>query len=335
MVEANELLDIQGNNSVTIDYKLAKVVELFPSGTAQIQFYGEELPSEKEYSYLESYKNPTIDDIVLVVYFNDTYIILGSIIYGIVIQENLVSLDTLNAILLDYAKTADLTDFVTSESLTTTLNGYVKTTQLSNYVTTSSLSSTLNGYSPTSHRHDRIINNSYTSYYAHVATVFNGTPCLSPSSTVMCLGASGSSRWDTVYASTGTINTSDLRMKNSIEAIPEKYKELLGKLKPIIYKLNDGRSDRFHVGFGAQDVEKAMEELEIDSVDFAGLIKAPLVDDEGNETGEFEYGLRYSEFIALNIAVTQDNQAEIKELRNQIEVLTDRLEAMERMVLNV
>ena len=55
MISANELAE-----SMVIDekvsFKLGVVVELFPIGTAKITFDGEEVASEKEYSYLASYK---------------------------------------------------------------------------------------------------------------------------------------------------------------------------------------------------------------------------------------------------------------------------------------
>lgn len=119
-------------------------------------------------------------------------------------------------------------------------------------------------------------------------------------------------RWADVYSMTGTINTSDEREKNSISEIPQKYSEMFYKLNPIIYKFNNGTSDRFHAGFSAQEVERAMTESGIDSKDFAGLIKSPGADDD------FIYGLRYGEFIALAVLEIQKLNKRIEELERQI-----------------
>lgn len=119
-------------------------------------------------------------------------------------------------------------------------------------------------------------------------------------------------RWADIYSMTGTINTSDEREKNSISEIPQKYSDMFYKLNPIIYKFNNGTSDRLHVGFSAQEVERAMSESGIDSKEFAGLIKSPKAD------GDFIYGLRYDEFIALAVLQIQKLSERVAELERQM-----------------
>ena len=119
-------------------------------------------------------------------------------------------------------------------------------------------------------------------------------------------------KWADVYSLSGSINTSDEREKNSISEISQKYSDMFYKLNPIVYKLNKGTSGRTHVGFSAQQVESAMTECGIDSVDFAGLIKTPMAD------GDTIYGLRYSEFIALAVLEIQKLNKKITELERQI-----------------
>lgn len=74
------------------------------------------------------------------------------------------------------------------------------------------------------------------------------------------MGASGF-RWDTVYAVSGSINTSDLREKENIRAIPYGLKEVLS-VDPIVYNWAEdlGRSTEDRLGFGAQDVMKVIPE---------------------------------------------------------------------------
>ena len=119
-------------------------------------------------------------------------------------------------------------------------------------------------------------------------------------------------RWADIYSMTGTINTSDEREKNSISEIPKKYSDMFYKLNPIIYKFNNGTSDRLHVGFSAQEVERAMSESGIDSKEFAGLIKSPKAD------GDYIYGLRYDEFIALAVLQIQELHKKIAELEGRL-----------------
>lgn len=139
------------------------------------------------------------------------------------------------------------------------------------------------------------------------------------------LGTS-SYHWAVVYADTGTINTSDEREKNSIGYDLTAYEGLFERLKPTQYKMNNGTSDRFHIGFIAQDVEKAMEEIEMDSKDFAGFIKSPVYLKElengepDTESGiiDHNYALRYSEFTALNTHMIQKLMKRVEELENKL-----------------
>ena len=125
-------------------------------------------------------------------------------------------------------------------------------------------------------------------------------------------------KYRNIYASNGTIQTSDEREKEDFSKLDDRHMELFLKLLPKSYKMIDGTSGRTHIGFVAQDVEKAMNECGISDLDFAGLIRSPVhkvVD--GVETEEIEdymYGLRYEEFIGILTYVLQDVIAFLKEL---------------------
>ena len=132
------------------------------------------------------------------------------------------------------------------------------------------------------------------------------------------LGTS-STPWNTVYASTTTIQTSDRNKKNSIEDLPGKYLTLFDNLRPRIYKLNDGTSDRYHVGYIAQEVEEAMNAAGIDSQEFAGFIRDK--DEDGNDI----LMLRYGEFDAIY-------SAKIKQLETRNNELEARIEKLEQLL---
>lgn len=114
--------------------------------------------------------------------------------------------------------------------------------------------------------------------------------------------------WDAIYCSTDTLNGSDRNIKNSIEALPEKYVRMFELVEPKRYKLNSGTSGRFHTGFIAQEVEAAMQECGIDSQEFAGWARAQRED--GSET----YFLRYSEFIPILWAKVREQENRLKRL---------------------
>lgn len=114
--------------------------------------------------------------------------------------------------------------------------------------------------------------------------------------------------WSAIYCSTDTLNGSDRNIKNSIEALPEKYVRMFELVEPKRYKLNSGTSGRFHTGFIAQEVEAAMQKCGITSQEFAGWAAAKRKD--GSET----YFLRYSEFIPVLWAKVREQEERLKRL---------------------
>lgn len=149
-------------------------------------------------------------------------------------------------------------------------------------------------------------------------------------------------RWKTIYAGTGTIQTSDRTKKTNIVNLDTTYaKKFVMGLKPSTYKFVDGTSDRTHWGLVSQDVEELMESLEMDSKDFAGFIKSPKqvmveIEDENGEMtselqeveGEYDYSLRYDEFIAPLIKMVQMQQEEIDALKTEIETMKTSIESI-------
>ncbi len=142
-------------------------------------------------------------------------------------------------------------------------------------------------------------------------------------------------KWREVYAANGTIQTSDRNEKNTIEELSsEKAQQLIYGLKPSTYKMNAGTSGRTHWGMISQDIEEMFEEIGMTSLDFAGFIKSPKMTEEvrDEETGkiikeskviegEYNYSLRYDEFIAPIIKVIQTQHEELEALKQKIELL--------------
>ncbi len=157
----------------------------------------------------------------------------------------------------------------------------------------------------------------------------------------------------TIYAKTGTINTSDRTKKHNISDLTEIYEKFFLKLQPKSFVFNDG--DRVHIGAISQDVEDIMTELGIESKQFAGFCKdirykytefseedgtpiesskVPCKDKNGNII--YDYALRYQEFIFLTIHMVQRLwkrvdivEKENKKLTNTINNFETRLAKLE------
>nr|BAR30061.1 hypothetical protein [uncultured Mediterranean phage uvMED] len=138
---------------------------------------------------------------------------------------------------------------------------------------------------------------------------------------------SSSRRWDDVFATNGTIQTSDKTKKNTI-VDSDLGLSFINKLKPVSYKFNDGT--RTHYGLIAQDIETLLSDISKATTSFAGFIKTDHPDEyyeeaepnipDGKKEGDLksaahtEYGLRYTEFISPLIKAVQELAAKVEAL---------------------
>lgn len=104
--------------------------------------------------------------------------------------------------------------------------------------------------------------------------------------------------------------TSDKEKKNTISEISDAYTAIFDQLKPVTFKYNDGTSDRLHTGFIAQDVEQAVIDAGLTTKEFAAICYD--IDEDGNKV---DYGIRYSELVALLVKEVQSLKAEIASLK--------------------
>ena len=128
--------------------------------------------------------------------------------------------------------------------------------------------------------------------------------------------------WDNLYSDACTCCTSDANKKHDIENLPDKYITLLDNLKPKRFKLNNGTSGRYHVGYIAQEVEEAMAVAGIDRTEFGGFVKD--VDENGTEI----YMLRYEEFNGIYDMKLKQLEAKYEAKINDLEVRLERLEKL-------
>lgn len=164
-----------------------------------------------------------------------------------------------------------------------------------------------------------------------------------------------------VYSTTSLHVISDKRKKDNINELNAQTTEkLIEKIKSVSYTLIDGESGRTHYGMISQQVEEVLNELGIDSKDFAAFIKSPVTEDimeqatnnEGellfdeddnpvmikvgeNETGDFTYMLRYEEFIPILWKNAQDKNRKIEQLQNSNEELNNKVVSLEGRIVKL
>jgi hypothetical protein len=129
----------------------------------------------------------------------------------------------------------------------------------------------------------------------------SGTGVRPSGDNTMSLG-SASFKWSTVYAATGTINTSDEREKQQIRSLTDAERAVAVRLKSLIraFKFNDavkkkGDGALIHIGVIAQDVKAAFEAEGLDANRY-GMFCADVVEDNSTV-----YGVRYEELLAFVI----------------------------------
>ena len=117
--------------------------------------------------------------------------------------------------------------------------------------------------------------------------------------------------------------SSDRRVKENISYDMEKYADFFRRLQPGCYQYKNGKSGRLHLGFIAQDVERAIAQSGITTKDFAGLVQ---LSGENPLVGEYadQYYLRYENFIPLNTYMIQKLLERVEELEQKVAALEQK-----------
>jgi len=127
-------------------------------------------------------------------------------------------------------------------------------------------------------------------------------------------------RWDDVYATNGTIQTSDERDKASVADI-DLGLAFVNDLRPVTYTWDDRSGNvgaRTHMGFVAQEVATVLGD---EASNRAVWIHASAEQTTDPETGEVDegrdiQGLRYNELMAPMVKAIQELTARIEALEN-------------------
>lgn len=136
----------------------------------------------------------------------------------------------------------------------------------------------------------------------------------SPDNTI-ALGLGGQ-RWSVVYATTGTIQTSDERLKDFSQASLDA--SWIYDLVPAEYTWKADEDKKIHFGFSAQKVEEVMGRENV------GPVTAPYEDkdpDTDHPLNNPHYALNYAEFIAPMVKCIQEQKNTIDALLKRVALL--------------
>lgn len=136
------------------------------------------------------------------------------------------------------------------------------------------------------------------------------------------LGTS-SKRWSIVYATNGTINTSDRREKTQIQGISYGLKHVL-QLNPVSFRWIAQPEEGEKLGLIAQEVQTVIPEVVKDT--------QWVTNEETGEKTEVEadrMGVYYSDLIPVLVKAIQEQQTMIDQQQKEIEALKQKVEALE------
>ena len=125
-------------------------------------------------------------------------------------------------------------------------------------------------------------------------------------------------RWDDVFATNGTIQTSDARLKSDIKVTGYGLKQIL-KLKPVNFHWKSSSDKSEHIGLLAQDLLEVIPEV-VKTHDFQ-------MEEDGTIT-EVEMdvlGVNYSNLIPVLIKAIQEQQEIIQQVQTEVESLKKQL----------
>jgi hypothetical protein len=120
------------------------------------------------------------------------------------------------------------------------------------------------------------------------------------------------------------LSSSDVNLKNSISNVPDIYSSLFDNLRPVVFKYNNGKSNRYHTGFISQEVEQAIAKAGLTNQDFAAFAR--------NNSDNKCY-LRYGEFIPLNTMQIQMLKPRVTTLEEKLQLAEDKIQELENKIV--
>lgn len=233
--------------------------------------------------------------------------ISGGTISGSYISGGRININSGNFSVSTYgklvAKSAEITGAINANTMKAKGSYYICDTDFDEYIKV--ISSSADNSTDTKYNFGRLTNNGYDSglNYIYFKDMSDARSC-----TIVTDD----------FTAPGVSNASDERLKNSFESL-DAFDDVYMDLKPFRFKYNNGRTGRFHFGFGAKETRQILEKHGFTTNDFAGFVQKTMP--EGND----EYSgltdpmfLRYSEFTAWNTHMIQKLYKENETLKQRI-----------------
>lgn len=210
------------------------------------------------------------------------------------------------------------------------INGYVLPKLLQTNYTDNSLGQFWDSYD---NGNARLRLNVYSKYRGgwgseyHFILHSNGMNSFRPGSDGSANLGTSNCRWATVYSTSGSVSTSDLKQKDVIDDYDFKARDFIMGLKPIAYRLNakGASGKRIHMGFGAQPVYKLINNLELGDLSLVEAWKIREDSDieepyygEKMDDKYLRWGMKYEELLAPLVALVQEQQIKIEKLEKII-----------------
>lgn len=210
------------------------------------------------------------------------------------------------------------------------INGYVLPKLLQTNYTDNSLGQFWDSYD---NGNARLRLNVYSKYRGgwgseyHFILHSNGMNSFRPGSDGSANLGTSNCRWATVYSTSGSVSTSDLKQKDVINDYDFKARDFIMGLKPIAYRLNakGASGKRIHMGFGAQPVYKLINNLELGDLSLVEAWKIREDSDieepyygEKMDDKYLRWGMKYEELLAPLVALVQEQQIKIEKLEKII-----------------
>lgn len=137
------------------------------------------------------------------------------------------------------------------------------------------------------------------------------------------LGTSGY-RWYCVYTANSVNVSSDRRLKENIKyfddnSYGEVYEQVFNNLKAASFTMKSDDKNRIRLGFIAQDVRKAINDIGLDIKDVDFITRG--MNDEEEEDEDNMLGLSYEQFIPLTTYMLQKCLKKVEEQEQEIQKL--------------
>ncbi|MEM1325593.1 MAG: tail fiber domain-containing protein [Bacteroidota bacterium] len=146
---------------------------------------------------------------------------------------------------------------------------------------------------------------------------------------------SSSLRWDDIYATNGTVNTSDRRTKTNIKNLNYGLDQIM-ELRPVRFEWKGNKTGEEKLGLIAQDLLKVLPEV-VKTHDW--VVSSEEEDAPMKKVKTERLGVYYSDIIPVLISGIQEQQTILEEkeeiindLEEQVEDLTARLERLEQLL---